>query len=241
MSDGQGAAFPKVAMLAANLAITSIVPGANPRIPESQRERGILGAGALNYRVVQQESAGEPALHAELPDAVLPYLRKITIENAFDVLDSSNGNQRVVLQNEPDGVRFNSRPSGPGAAAQVVLNYGGDKPSRTLALKYRFDTVEFCPTLPGVRDPYRLDFKSCAELKIDREATESAASQLNNDLYYTADSQVLRPNTDWGVCMRWKTPPRTHGIIHSRSASSSVCMLRCCSIRRTPFPRSRLT
>jgi hypothetical protein len=215
MSDGQGAAFPKVAMLAANLAVISTAPRANPRIPDYQRERGILGNEPLNYHVVQKQNGGEPTIQADLPGAVLPYLRKITIHNAFEVVDPSTG-LRVVLQNEPDGATFDVRPKNPrlqdpSTRGNVVLRYAGTQPSRTLGLKYRFDTVEFCPALASVRDPYRLDLKSCIELNIDQEATHNAeqagASTLNNDLYYTTASQVLQPNTNWGVCMRWKKPP----------------------------------
>jgi hypothetical protein len=207
MSDGQGSAFPKVAMLASNLAVITTVPGANPPIPDYQRERGPLGNQTLNYQVVQKQNGGEPTIQADLPAAVLPYLRKITIHNAFDVLDPNHGNRRVVLQNELDGARFNTRPQTPGPNATVVLDYPGAS-SRTLSVKYRFDTVEFCPAVAGLRDPYRLDLQHCVQLKIDRDATAAAAGQLNNDLYYTAEAQILQPDTDWGVCMRWKNPPK---------------------------------
>jgi hypothetical protein len=205
MSDGQPAAFPKVAMLAANLAIVSTVPKANPRIPDYERERGPLGNQSLNYHVVQKQQGEEPIVQVDLPDTVLPYLRKIAIHNAFEVLDSNQ--RRVVLQNQPDGTRFHARPQNPGGSGEVALDYPADQARQTFALKYRFDTVEFCPAVAGVRDPYRLDLKNCTELNIDREATQAAAGQLNNDLYYTTAAQVLQPNADWGVCLRWKNPP----------------------------------
>ena len=205
-SDGQSSEFSKVAMLAANLAVVTTTPQANPRIPDYQRERGVLGSPSLNYRVVQQQSGEEPTIQADLPDAVLPYLRNIAIHNAFEVFDN---NRRVVLQNQPDGTRFHARPQSPsaGAGSDVTLDYPNGEASRRFDLKYRFDTVEFCPAFADARDPYRLDLKHCIELKIDKDATDAAANSLDNDLYYKTDVPVLQPNTDWGVCLRWKNPP----------------------------------
>lgn len=205
MSDGQPAAFPKVAMLAANLTVVSTAPKANPRIPDYQRERTVLGSPALNYRVVQSQKGEEPIIDVDLPDTVLPYLRKITIHNAFDVLDSNK--RRVVLANLPVGTKFHARPDHPGSPGQVSLDYPGEQPAQTFSLQYRFDTVEFCPTVAGVRDPYKLDLNHCVELKVDEDAEKDAAGDLDNDLFYTAASQVLQPNTNWGVCLRSKIPP----------------------------------
>ena len=207
----QGAAFPKVAMLAANLAVTSVAPDANPRIPDYQHERNLLGKQALNYQVVQKQQGEEPIIQADIPDTVLPWLRKIAIHNAFEVLDANQ--KRVVLQNQPDGTKFHERPRNPGATAEVTLDYRGDRASQdsqvqNFQVKYRFDTVEFCPAKDGdPRDPYDLDLKKCTELKIDADATKDGAGDLNNDLFYAAPAQVLQPNTNWGVCLRWKNPP----------------------------------
>ena len=81
--------------------------------------------------------------------------------------------------------------------------------SRRFDLKYRFDTVEFCPAFEDARDPYRLDLKNCAELNIDTEATKAAAStaQQRPVLQDGRLPRCLQPNTDWGVCLRWKNPP----------------------------------
>ncbi len=205
MSDDQPSAFPKVVMLAANLTIVSATPKANPRIPDYQRERGVLGGQSLNYQVVQKQQGEEPIMQVDLPDTVLPYLRKIAIHNAFEVLDANQ--RRVVLQNQPDGAKFHARPQSPSPVADVTLDYPGEQGSQQFDLKYRFDTVEFCPAIAATRDPYKLDLKNCVALNIDPEATKAAAGQLNNDLYYTTASQVLKPNTDWGVCLRWRNPP----------------------------------
>lgn len=210
MSDGQPAAFPKVTMLAANLAVVSTTPKANPRIPDYQRERTVLGTAALDYRVVQSQQGEEPVIQVDLPGTVLPYLRKITIHNAFDVLDANQ--HRVVLENLPDGTRFHARPDNPAPTAQVTLDFPEQLPSQQFGVRYRFDTVEFCPTVAAVRDPYRLDLKHCVELKVDEDATKAAAGDLDNDLFYTTDSQVLQPNTNWGVCLRSRNVPAANPL-----------------------------
>ena len=210
MSD-QGPAFPKVPMLAANLAEVSTVPGANPRIPDYQREKSFLGNESLNYEVVQRETGGEPAIQIDLPDTVLPYLRKIVIHDAFDVLDPGGNDGRVELDNEPDGTTFDARPRNPGAALEQRKLESPGRAPRSVEIRYRFDTVEFCPAIAGLtQDPYKLDLNRCTELQADPEAAKDAQKKLNNDLYYRAAAQVLQPNTNWGVCLLWKRPPAGH-------------------------------
>jgi hypothetical protein len=201
----QGAAFPKVRMLAANMAIVSSAPLAAPRIPDFQRQRDITGHNALGYQVIQQPKDGEPGIQVALPDAVLPYLRQITIHNAFDLFAPTGA--RIILQNEPDKTTFVSRPQGlPGGANAVTLTEPGGRQVQANVV-YRFDTVQFCPAKAGAGDPYQLDFTKCVDLIVDAPALAGAKS-LKNDLFYRTKSPVLEPNSDWGVCLHLLAPQR---------------------------------
>lgn len=201
-------AFPQVRMLGANMAIVSDAPNAAPRIPDFERQRNILGKNILGYQVVQQPVDGEPAIQVDLPDVVLPWLRQITIHNAFDLF--FNAGDRVVLQEEPDKTTYVTRPSGAGGPGVVTLM----EPATSVQVKvvYKFDDVKFCPAAKFNDhdvDPYKLDMAACVHLEVDTKAL-AAAKALNNDLYYRIKSEtpVLTPDSDWGVCLHLVAPQR---------------------------------
>ena len=186
--DGADPRYKPVQMLAANIAIITTEPLANPRLPPRELARTILYD--TNFGKVRPQ----------LPDVVLPWLKQIRVANAFQLVGGAGVIQPEDLQRNavltvPAGGAFASVLS-----AQIVTSGA----TQAVRIEPAFDRAWVCQGAytigKGVADPTSFllpDKGKCTELGV---AALPAADRPSTTATLRIPEPGLTPGYDYGLC-----------------------------------------
>src|ERR1035437_5917829 len=167
---------PKTALLGANLAISTAMPDAKPRLPLYVIEHNLEGIEAIrktknpplpSFKVVFPQQQNIPTPTAKLPTVVFPWLRAVDLENAFYLCAPDSSGCAQVFPGELQGKwnlgsdpaeakrRVESIVDAAKSASTAYLQGPGAKASKKVTIHSRIGEVLLCDNLSGPSDATR--------------------------------------------------------------------------------------
>lgn len=207
--------LPKTAMLGANLAFSTAMPEAKPRIPLYQIEHTFEGIEAQrkkdhlpSYQVVFPPQKNQPVPTPKLPVVVFPWLHEVDITNAFymtepgttKVIHPADRTGKWKLASDATGAKFKGPFTRAKAGSHLVQDGADPIP---VDIKSRVSKVQLCEN--AARDPYAFlkdERPNCHELDDNNEVDPEA--HKTGTITYNLGKQSLLPDHNYAICVEFR-------------------------------------
>lgn len=209
-------------MLGANLSISTKAPDDKPPLPLYQLEnqlkhQGRLVHGGVTYSVQFPPTVNQrPTPSPKLPDVIFPWMREITVENAFELTEP--GGAHFKVGNLVGEWKLSAHPS-KAQALQLTASHGQrahltskGRASLPVDVQLKVGQVELCKAVGTVRDswgflPAKNVNMDCRPLQEKKSEPEKASTAHTTGKIVYELPEALVQDTNYGLCIEISVKP----------------------------------